>query len=88
MKKDSLPLKDELRAEYRREDLGEGVRGKYYQAYTKGTNLVLLNPDVAAAFPTAEAVNEALRLLLKLAQDQARLSPRARGRATKAAARP
>ncbi len=84
MKKDSLPPKDELRAEYRREDLGEGVRGKYYQAYTNGTNLVLLSPDVAAAFPTAEAVNEALRLLLKLAQDQVRLSPRARGRAAKA----
>lgn len=88
MKKDSLPPKDELRAEYRREDLGEGVRGKYYQAYTKGTNLVLLSPDVAAAFPTAEAVNEALRLLLKLAQDQVRPSPQARGRATKAVARP
>jgi len=87
MKKDKHPLKDELRPEYRREDLGEGVRGKYYQAYTKGTNLVLLSPDVAAAFPTAEAVNEALRLLLKLAQDQVRLSPRARGRATKATAR-
>ncbi len=85
MKKDKPALKDELRAEYRREDLGEGVRGKYYQAYTKGTNLVLLSPDVAAAFPTAEAVNEALRLLLKLAQDQVRLTA-PRRRATKAAA--
>lgn len=87
MKTDKAPLKDELRAEYRREDLGEGVRGKYYQAYTKGTNLVLLSPDVAAAFPTAEAVNEALRLLLKLAQDQVRPGDRSRRRPAKAAAR-
>ena len=86
MKTDKVPLKDGLRAEYRREDLGKGVRGKYYQAYTKGTNLVLLSPDVAAAFPTAEAVNEALRLLLKLAQDQVRPTARARRRTAKAAA--
>ena len=88
MKKDKHPLKDELRPEYRREDLGEGVRGKYYQAYTKGTNLVLLSPDVAAAFPTAEAVNEALRLLLKIARDQVLLNDRPKGRAAKATARP
>ena len=45
---------DELRPEYRREDLGPGVRGKYYQAYQEGTNMVLLSPEVAAAFPTEE----------------------------------
>jgi hypothetical protein len=59
---------DELRPEYKREDLGQGVRGKYYEGYQKGTNLVLLSPDVAAAFPTEEAVNEALRALIKIAQ--------------------
>jgi len=59
---------DELRPEYKREDLGQGVRGKYYQEYQKGTNLVLLSPDVAAAFPTEEDVNEALRALMKIAQ--------------------
>ena len=48
---------DELRHEYRREDLGEGVRGKYLEAYRSGTNLVLLTPDVSEAFPTEEAVN-------------------------------
>ena len=58
---------DELRAEYRREDLGSGVRGKYLSAYRAGTNLVLLSPDVAQAFPTEEAVNEALRSLIKVA---------------------
>ncbi len=50
-----------MRKQYKREDLGKGVRGKYYAAYSKGTNLVLLSPDVAAAFPTSEAVNDALR---------------------------
>ena len=59
---------DELRPEYRREDFGQGVRGKYYESYKKGTNLVLLSPDVAKAFPTDEAVNEALRSLIHLAQ--------------------
>jgi len=59
---------DELRPEYRREDLGQGVRGKYLESHRAGTNLVLLSPDVAEAFPTEEAVNEALRSLIKLAQ--------------------
>jgi hypothetical protein len=58
MKKASHSKKPDIRPEYKREDLGKGVRGKYYRAYSKGTNLVLLSPDVAAAFPTAEAVNE------------------------------
>jgi hypothetical protein len=41
------------------------VRGKYVERYREGTNLVLLDPDVAAAFPDATAVNDALRLLLR-----------------------
>jgi len=68
MKKDEPPMEDDLRPEYRREDLGKGVRGKYYRAYTKGTNLVLLSPDVAEVFPTADSVNEALRSLIRVAQ--------------------
>ena len=44
---------DEIRTEYRREDLGKGVRGKYAARYAKGTNLVLLDDKVAKAFPTA-----------------------------------
>jgi hypothetical protein len=59
---------EELRPEYHREDLGTGVRGKHLDAYQKGTNLVLLSPDVAKAFPTEEAVNEALRGLINIAQ--------------------
>jgi hypothetical protein len=66
MKKDRAS--DELRLEYRREDLGQGIRGKYFEAYPKGTNLVLLSPDVAKVFPTEEAVNEALRSLIKIAR--------------------
>ena len=59
---------DELRAEYTNEDLGKGIRGKYLQAYQTGTNLVLLEPEVAAAFPTARSVNNALSSLIKLAE--------------------
>ena len=59
---------DEIRKEYRREDLGKGVRGKYFEEYKKGTNLILLSPDVAAAFPDDDAVNTALRNLLQLAK--------------------
>ncbi len=48
--------------------LAGGVRGKYADAYARGTNLVLLAPDVAKAFPTEESVNEALRLVMRLAE--------------------
>jgi hypothetical protein len=60
---------DDLRSEY---DLSKllktGVQGKYAQRFQEGTNLVLLAPDVAEAFPTAESVNEALRLVLQLTE--------------------
>jgi hypothetical protein len=74
---------DELRPEYRREDLGWGVRGKYFEAYQKGTNLVLLSPDVAKVFPTEEAVNEALRSLINVAQKSTGLTRRSTGRSKK-----
>ena len=51
-------MNDELRPEYDLSQLKGGVRGKYMQRYNAGTNLVLLAPDVAEAFPTDEAVNE------------------------------
>ena len=51
---------DELLPEY---DLTEGVRGKYVERYRQGTNVVLLDPDVAEKFPTSESVNDALRRL-------------------------
>ncbi len=68
--------KDDMRKEYRREDLGVGVRGKYFNEYKKGTNLVLLSPDVAAAFPNEESDNTALRGLLKLAKQSTSLTKR------------
>ena len=67
---------NDLRKEYRREDLGRGVRGKYYREYMKGTNLVLLRPEVAQAFPTAEAVNDALQSLIDVATRSTNLTTR------------
>ena len=61
-------LNDELRAEYDETTLAHGARGKFVQRLAQGSNVVRLDPDVAAAFPTEEAVNEALRLLLQAAK--------------------
>ena len=63
---------DELRPEYDLAALGKGVRGKYYKRATAGTNLVLLDPDVARAFPTSESVNSALRKLVEIATESSR----------------
>ncbi len=56
---------DDLRPEYDLARLKGGVRGKYYQRAIAGTNLVLLEPDVARVFPDSNSVNRALRLLLQ-----------------------
>jgi hypothetical protein len=74
---------DELRPEYKREDLGKGIRGKYFEAYRKGTNLVLLSPDVAKVFSTEEDVNEALRSLINVAQKSIGLKNLPTGRTRK-----
>ena len=58
----------EMRAEYLREDFRKGVRGKHLEAYRKGTNLILLSPDVAEVFPNDEAVNDALRSLIDISR--------------------
>ena len=65
MKKVESDEEDDLRPEYDFSQMKGGVRGKYVERYREGTNLVLLDPDVSAAFPDAKAVNDALRLLLK-----------------------
>jgi len=65
-------LEDEMRPEYDFSQLKGKVRGKYVERYRAGTNLVLLESDVQAAFPDAESVNEALRMLLKVAKRQVR----------------
>ena len=59
---------DELRSEYRREDFGLMVRGKYAARAKESSNIVVLDPDIADAFPNAQAVNQALRGLLELAK--------------------
>jgi hypothetical protein len=63
-------LEDDLRTEYDFSKMQGGVRGKYVEHYRAGTNVVLLDPDVAQAFPTSGAVNEALRLLMEIAERQ------------------
>ena len=68
MKKEYNELEDKLRPEYDETVLKDGVRGKYVQRYQAETNVVMLDPDVAQAFPTPQAVNEALRSLIHLAQ--------------------
>jgi hypothetical protein len=60
---------DELRPEYDLSKLKGAVRGKYYERYRAGTNLVKLDADVRAAFPTDEAVNQALRFLMQTRAD-------------------
>lgn len=62
--------RDELRPEYDISELKGRVRGKHHEAAQAGTNLVLLEPDVAEAFPDAKSVNEALRMLAKVANRQ------------------
>jgi len=66
MKKRSTGNKngEEMRPEY---DFSKGIRGKYAARYAEGTNLVKLSPDVAAAFPDSDTMNEALRGLLRIA---------------------
>jgi hypothetical protein len=68
-------MDDELRTEYDFSQLAGGVRGKYVERYRSRTNLVLLEPDVAKAFPNENAVNEALRLLMQIAQRQPANNP-------------
>lgn len=58
---------DELRSEYKRSDFGDLVRGKYAARLADESNVVVLEPEVAAAFPNDRAVNEALRALLAIA---------------------
>jgi hypothetical protein len=71
MKKDKEnEMEDELLAEYDFAQMKGGVRGKYVERYRAGTNLVLLDPDIAQAFPNDAAVNEALRMLIEIAQRQ------------------
>ena len=77
MKKPKRPAADDgIRPEY---DFSGAVRAKYYQRFQQGSNVVLLEPDVFAAFPTSAAVNQALRGLVSVARSSARVIRRSPG---------
>lgn len=86
MRKGSMKRRgDDLRPEYDLATLKGGVRGKYYKRAMAGTNLVLLEPDVARAFPDSASVNRALRLLRDVAAKSSRAARKAaNGRRRKA----
>ena len=63
----NLEPDEEMRPEY---DLSGGMRGKYYEQYKQGTNIVVLDPDVAQVFRDSASVNQALRLLMTIARQQ------------------
>ena len=82
MKKDKTPHKDELRPEYKRSDFPGGlVRGKYAERLKESSNVVVLRPEVAQAFPNEEAVNNALLSLIEIAQKTKRPTRRSTGSA-------
>ena len=84
MKKAKSVMSDNLRREYKRSDFGEIVRGKYARRLSKATNVIVLDPKVAKAFPNDKAVNDTLRSLLDLAQTSSRQTTGSSRRASKA----
>ena len=68
----------EMRAEYTRSDFGKLERGKFFKEAAKGTSVALIDPKLAKAFPTSEADNEALRSLLAMADETARITGRSK----------
>lgn len=80
-------VKEDMRRDYKRSDFKKLERGKFYAEAVKGTAVALLEPSIAKAFPTSQAVNEALSGLLALTERTARLtrrSPRMRAKAQRA----
>ncbi len=76
-------VEDDMRTEYKRSDFAKLERGKFYKEVVKGTAVVLLDPALAKAFPSSEAVNEALRGLLTLATSATRITVRSKRTARK-----
>ena len=89
MKKDKeIDINDELRPEYNRADFPGGfVRGKYGKRLKESSNIVVLRPEVAQAFPNEEAVNKALLSLIDIAKKTTRPTRRSTGSAKKRASR-
>jgi len=69
MKKVSTTKSDQDIPELKREQLGDGIRGKYLKQFTQGSNVVVLRPEIQKAFPTSEAVNKALASMLAFTQE-------------------
>jgi len=82
MKKASTKTVDLDIPELKREQLGRGVRGKYFRRYTQASNVVVLRPELRKAFPTSEAVNDALARYLAFAREARDLTARGRKRQT------
>ena len=80
MKKASRKGVDELRSEYKRSDFGALVRGKYAARLAKQTNIVVLDPEVAEAFPNDKAVNKALKGLIEVDEATAHVTHRSAAR--------
>jgi len=59
--------KDTMREEY---DFTEGIRGKYAKRFSNGSNIIVLDPDVAKLFPDSKTVNEVLRSIARIAQQK------------------
>ncbi len=82
MKKSRISRGGEMRAEYKHSDFKKLERGKFYQRVIAGSNVVVLNPKIAKAFPTSDIVNKTLADLLELANKTSRLRTRRRGKSS------
>ncbi len=82
MKKTSIKMADNDIPELKRDELGKGVRGKYLKHFLRGSNVVVLQPEIQKVFPTSEAVNKALASMLAFAQETQGLTSRS-GRTTR-----
>ena len=85
MKKGEGSIADEMRAEYRRSDFKKLERGKFYEKVVVNSNVVVLEPRLAKAFPNSASVNQVLSRLLELAQQSSRPTPRSTRTRAKAA---
>ena len=80
----ATPIQKKMRAEYKRSDFKKLERGKFYQKVVAGSNVVILEPKVAKAFPSSAIVNQTLKNLLGLARKSSRLKSRPRGKIARA----
>jgi hypothetical protein len=81
MSKASTPKDETDIPVLKRGELGKGLRGKYFRQYSQASNVVVLQPEIFKAFPTSEAVNQALASLLAVTRETVRLTSRPSSRA-------